>query len=121
MDMWAYPVAFGRPILEIMQTPKRATVQAFTAAGSLSNGQAVSVNDTIAIHYRVEPPGSDAGVAPSVYAPGGVVTPSGRLGVLFYRPSSPGDNPVELTWGNVKVTIPVSVKSAANPRNRTPA
>lgn len=121
MDVWAYPRAFGGPILEIAQVPTGATADAFTSAGPLTNGQSVAVGDTVAIHYRVNPPGSAAGVPMSVHAPGGIVTGNGKPGVLLYRPSSPGDIPVKLTWGNLKVTIPISVKPTADPRKGMPS
>ena len=120
MDVWAYPRAFGGPILEIARVPTDASVGAFTSAGPLTNGQSVAVDDTVAIHYRVNPPGSTASAPMSVHAPGGVVTGNGKPGVLLYRPSSPGDIPIELTWGNLKVTIPISVKVAAEPGKGIP-
>jgi hypothetical protein len=120
IDKWAFPVAFGCPILRITQMPKSATVTAFTAAGPLSKDQGVAVNEAIAIHYSVQPPGSDRGAIPSVNAPGGVVTPGPRPGVLFYRPSAIGDMPIELTWGSLKVTVPVSVTLATKPGKASP-
>jgi hypothetical protein len=113
MDVWCYPFAFGHPILEIMQAPIDATVAAFTPAGRLTNDKSVAVGDTVAIHYSVNPSGSDTGVPMSVTAPGGVVTPGARPGVLLYRPTAPGNTPVDLAWGNLKVSVPVSVKVAA--------
>ena len=118
MDVWAYPFAFRGPILEIQQTLKDAVV-AFTSAGPLAEGQSVAPGDTIAIHYSVTPPGSDAGASVSVNAPGGVVTRGARPGVLLYRPTTPGNTPVELTWGNFKATVPINVTTAV-PRTAKP-
>jgi len=112
MDVWAYPFAFGRPILEIMKTPQDATADAFTPAGPLTSDQSVTVGDTVAIHYRVNPPGSDASIPLSINAPGGVVTRSAKPSVVLYQPLVPGETQIELTWGNVKVSVPVAVKAA---------
>jgi hypothetical protein len=120
MDVWAYPVAFGRPIIEIRPTPQTVIVGVFNSAGQVKDGQQVAANDTVAIQYRVVPAGSDGGSPPTVNAPGGVVTQSGVPGLLLYQPSAPGDTPVELTWGSVKVTVPVSVKAAAVPGGGRP-
>jgi hypothetical protein len=110
MDVWAYPFAFGGPILEITKTPKDVTADAFTSAGPLTGGHSVMVGETVAIHYRVGPSGSDASIPLSVTAPGGVVTRGARPGVIFYRPLTPGEMPVELTWGDVTVSVPVHAK-----------
>jgi hypothetical protein len=113
MDLWCYPFAFGRPILEIMRSPRNATAAAFTPTGRLTGDQSVAVGDTVAIHYQVNPAGSDAGVPVRITAAGGVVTPGARPGVLLYRPTAPGNSPVELAWGNLKVSVPVSVTAVA--------
>jgi hypothetical protein len=116
MDLWCYPFAFGRPILEIMETPREATVAAFAPTGRLAAGKSVAVGDTVAIHYSVSPAGSDTGVPVSITAPGGVVTPGARPGVLLYRTTAPGNTPVELAWGKLKVSVPISVTAVARGR-----
>jgi hypothetical protein len=110
MDVWCYPFAFGGPILEIANTPLSATADAFTSAGLLGHDQPVMVGETVAIHYRVSPAGSEAGAPLRISAPGGVVTPGSRPGVLFYRPQRSGPNPVELTWGGVTVSVPIQAQ-----------
>jgi hypothetical protein len=112
MPRWAYPTAFGEPIIEIKEVPRTATLSAFTSSGELVEGQSVAVNDTVVIHYRVDPPGSDANVPLSVNAPGGNLAHTGKPGVLVYRPSQFGNIPVELTWGNLQVRIPINVRRA---------
>jgi hypothetical protein len=110
MDVWCYPLAFRGPILEIANTPQSATADAFTLAGLLGRDQPVMVGQTVAIHYRVSPAGSEAGAPLRVSAPGGMVNPGPAPGVLFYRPQQPGPNPVELTWGGVTVSVPIQAQ-----------
>jgi hypothetical protein len=115
IDTWAFPFAFRCPVLVVAQRPATATANAYTTAGPLAQGQGVAVNEKIAIHYSVQPPGSDQGAPPTIHAPGGVVTPGPRPGILFYTPLRMGQTTVDLSWGNLSVTIPVSVTRAAEP------
>jgi hypothetical protein len=110
MDVWCYPFAFGGPILEVANTPQSAAADAFTPAGLLGRGQPVMVGETVAVHYRVSPAGTEAGAPLRVSAPGGLVTRGSRPGVLFYNPQRPGPNPVELTWGGVTVSLPIQAQ-----------
>ena len=119
MDMWCYPFAFGPPIIKIMPAPSTATAAAFSKAGALTGDKSVAVGDTVAIHYRVDPSGSDAHVAMTVTAPGGVVSAGARPGVLLYKPTAPGQTAVELAWGSLKVNVPINVTAAA-PGGSTP-
>jgi hypothetical protein len=112
MDTWCYPFAFGRPILEVKQMPTDATFAIFAKTGLLARDASVAVGDTVAIHYRVKPPGSEVNAPLSVNAPGGTVTAGARPGLLLYRPTAPGNTPVELSWGKLKVAVPVNVKAA---------
>jgi len=119
LDTWAVSLAFRWPVIKIRPVPASATATAFTTAGQLVKGQTVAVNDTIAIQYSVDPPGSDMGAAPTVTAPGGVVTVS-RPGLLLFRPSAPGDTIVTLSWGAVTATVPVSVAPTSSSSGATP-
>jgi hypothetical protein len=109
MPRWAYPTAFGEPIIEIKQVPRSATVSAFTSSGALAEGQSVAVNDAVVIHYRAHPPGSDANAPLRVNAPGGDLLQTARPGVLVYRPFQHGNTQVEFAWGNLQLRVPVNV------------
>jgi hypothetical protein len=109
MPRWAYPTAFGGPIIEIKQVPRSVTVTAFTSSGALAEGQPVAVNDTVVLHYRIHPPGSDANAPLRVSAPGGDLVQTAKPGVLIYRPSQHGNTQVEFAWGNLQLRLPVNV------------
>jgi hypothetical protein len=108
IDLFCYPEAFGPPRIEIIQVPRTANVGVYTSAGPLGEKQSVGINDTVVIRYRVTPAGSDANAPLSLNAPGGDITQKGP-GVLVYKPARDGTNPVELTWGDLKVSVPISV------------
>lgn len=112
---WAYPVAFGAPVIQITQVPETATIAAYTSSGPLAAGQAVDINDTVVIHYSVEPPGSDASFPLTASARGGEVTQIGKPGVLAYRPSTEGNTSIKLAWGTLSVSIPMSVRPSSFP------
>ena len=119
LDTWAVSLAFRWPVIRIQPVPATAIATAFTAAGQLAQGQTVAVNDTIAIQYSVDPPGSDLGATPTVTAPGGAVTHR-RPGLLLFRPFAPGETVVTLSWGAVTATVPVSVTPASASSGATP-
>ena len=111
MYRWAYPVAFGRPLIEITQVPERAVVRAFSSAGELGKRTPVSVGQPVAIHYKVYPPGSDANASLTIDSPAGQVTHAKAHGVLVYRAQQGGDASITLGWGDLEQSVHFHVTS----------
>jgi hypothetical protein len=109
MWKWAYPAAFGAPVVEVTQVPTRAKVKAFTRAGALAAGQTVGIGDDVYIHYVVDPPGSEAEAPLQASASLGVLTFPQPRGLVVYTPAQSGDDAVVLTWGALTTSVVVRV------------
>jgi hypothetical protein len=108
MWKWAYPTAFGPPVVQVTQIPVQADVTAYVASGPLSSvGQAV-VDSPVYIHYQVDPPGSDGNVPLKVNASLGVAN-AATPGLVVYTPAQTGDDAVVLSWGGLSEVVHVHV------------
>jgi hypothetical protein len=112
MGKWAYPVAFGPPLVEITEVPQDVAVTAHNSDGPVGTGVSTHVNQPVVISYQVSPPGSDSNAPLRVSAPGGRVTQPHR-GTVVYTPTRPEVNKVELSWGNLTTSVTIDASGAA--------
>jgi hypothetical protein len=113
MWKWAYPTAFGPPVVQVTQIPAQADVTAYVATGPLSSVGQVEVNSPVYIHYQVDPPGSDENVPLQVNASLGA-TNSTTPGLVVYTPTQSGDDTVVLSWGDLSQVVHVHVVRSAS-------
>jgi hypothetical protein len=118
MGKWAYPVAFGEPLVEITQLPQDVTVTAHNSDGPVGVANSTPVNEPVVITYQVNPVGSDANAPLNVNAPGGRVTQPAP-GKVVYTPTQPGVNTVDLSWGDVKTSVTVNASVPVSPSGGT--
>jgi hypothetical protein len=108
MWKWAYPTAFGCPVVEVTQVPVQASVGAWVAAGPVPASGQVELNQPVYIHYEVDPPGSDETVPLLVSAALGP-TVQKSPGMIVYTPAEAGDDAIVLRWGSLTEVLQVHV------------
>jgi hypothetical protein len=112
MGTWAYPVAFGPPLVEVTDVPEDVTVTVHNSGGPLGTGASTPVGQPVVIRYQVNPAGSDSQAPLRVSAPGGRVTQP-HPGTVVYTPTTPGVNTVELSWGSLTTSLTIDASAAA--------
>jgi hypothetical protein len=108
MWKWAYPTAFGCPVVEVTQVPVQASVGAWVAAGPVSASRQVELNQPVYIHYEVDPPGSDEN-APLLVSAALGPTVRKSPGMIVYTPAEAGDDAIVLSWGSLTEVVQVHV------------
>jgi hypothetical protein len=109
MDVWCYPFAFGPPCLAIVSSLAQFAPAVFGEHGRLNHGDVVAVGENVAFHLGTAFSPNDARSPISMTAIGGVVTTTGRPGVLLFRATKAGNGSVAISRAYEKIVVPIKV------------